>query len=419
VIVDFVLAAVGVAIFPVLAVLNHHYSRRVEPPAADAQAAVGVVSSVAHESFDGAMVVKTLGLAGREVGRLEEAADELRRQRVAVGRLRASFEPALDALPNLGTVGLLAVGSWRISEGALTTGDLVQAMALFGILAFPMRVVGFLLEELPRAVVAHDRLAGVLSAPDRPRPANPVALPAGPLVLEVSRLRFARGDDVVLDGLSARIEPGEMVALVGATGSGKTTLCELLTGLERPHGGQITLGGTGIDQVDPDELASAVAMAFQEPYLFADTVRENLTLGLAADDSELRQVLEVARASAFVERLPAGLDQVLGERGITLSGGQRQRLALARALLRRPRVLLLDDATSAVDPLVERQILDGLRAAVAATTLIVAHRVSTIRLADRVLYLDDGRIAAAGSHDELLGLPAYAALARAYERDAA
>ena len=418
-IVDFVLAAVGVAIFPALAVLNHHYSRRVEPPAADAQAAVGVVSSVAHESFDGAMVVKTLGLAGREVGRLEEAADELRRQRVTVGRLRASFEPALDALPNLGTVGLLAVGSWRISEGALTTGDLVQAMALFGILAFPMRVVGFLLEELPRAVVAHDRLAGVLSAPDRPRPADPVALPAGPLVLEVSTLRFARGDDVVLDGLSARIQPGEMVALVGATGSGKTTLCELLTGLERPHGGQITLGGTRIDQVDPDELAGAVAMAFQEPYLFADTVRENLTLGLAADDSELRQVLEVARASAFVERLPAGLDQVLGERGITLSGGQRQRLALARALLRRPRVLLLDDATSAVDPLVERQILDGLRAAVAATTLIVAHRVSTIRLADRVLYLDDGRIVAAGSHDELLGLPAYAALARAYERDAA
>ncbi len=160
-------------------------------------------------------------------------------------------------------------------------------------------------------------------------------------------------------------------------------------------------------------------MAFQEPYLFADTVRENLTLGLAADDRALREVLEVARARGFVERLPAGLDQVLGERGITLSGGQRQRLALARALLRQPRVLLLDDATSAVDPLVERQILDGLRSSVEATTLIVAHRVSTIRLADRVLYLDGGRIAAAGSHDELLRLPAYAALARAYERDAA
>ncbi len=168
--VDPILAVVGFAIFPALALLNHHYSRRVEPPAADAQAAVGVVSSVAHESFDGAMVVKTLGLAEREVGRLEEAAGELRRQRIAVGRLRASFEPALDALPNLGTVALLAVGSWRISEGGMTTGDLVQAMALFGILAFPMRVVGFLLEELPRAVVAHDRIAGVLSAP---RPSTP------------------------------------------------------------------------------------------------------------------------------------------------------------------------------------------------------------------------------------------------------
>jgi ABC-type multidrug transport system fused ATPase/permease subunit len=159
-----------------------------------------------------------------------------------------------------------------------------------------------------------------------------------------------------------------------------------------------------------------VALAFQEAFLFAAPVRENLTFGDDAGDDEVRWALERARAWGFVSRLPRGLDQVVGERGVTLSGGQRQRLALARALLRRPGLLMLDDATSAVDPTIERQILDGLRASLHATTLIVAHRVSTIALADRVLFLDRGRIAAAGAHDDLLAsVPAYATLARAYE----
>ena len=414
-IVDPALTLVGLAIFPSLALVNHVYSRRVEAPAAAAQAAIGKVSAVAHESFDGALVVKTLGLEPREVARLETVADELRRERITVGRLRAAFEPALDALPNLGTVALLAVGSWRISQDALTTGDLVQAMALFSILTFPMRVVGFLLEELPRAVVAHERIAGVLAAPDRPAPAGSVPLPDGPLGVELAGLRFSHGAEPVLEGLDGHLAAGEVVALVGATGSGKSTLCELLVGLMPLDGGEIRLGGVPIDDLDPGELSAATALAFQEPYLFADTVRENITLGAPIGDDDLRQALDIARATRFVDRLPQGLDQVLGERGVTLSGGQRQRLALARALVRRPRLLLLDDATSAVDALVERQILDGLRASVAATTLIVAHRVSTIRLADRVLFLDDGRIAADGSHEQLLALPAYAALARAYE----
>jgi ATP-binding cassette subfamily B protein len=158
---------------------------------------------------------------------------------------------------------------------------------------------------------------------------------------------------------------------------------------------------------------------FQESFLFADTVRENLAMGADVGDDEIWAALELARARSFVERLPRGLDEVIGERGVTLSGGQRQRIALARALLRRPRLLLLDDATSAVDPTVERAILDRLRDGVAATTIVVAHRVSTIALADRVLLLEDGRIAAEGTHQELLAVPAYAALVRAYEADAA
>ncbi|HET6954904.1 MAG TPA: ABC transporter ATP-binding protein [Acidimicrobiales bacterium] len=416
--IDPLLMLVGLALFPSLALLNQVYSRRVESPAARTQAHLGDVSAVAHESFDGALVVKTLGLEEREVARLTRAADGLRRARLEVGRLRASFEPGLDALPNLGIVALLAAGSWRLSSGTLSTGELVQAMALFGILTFPMRVVGFLLEEIPRAVVAADRIDGVLATPSRPAPdaAAATPLPPGPLAVEVAGLRFGYGGDPVIDGLDLVLAPGEMVALVGATGAGKSSLCKLLAHLDRPDAGTVRLGGVDLAVAEPASVRAAVALAFQETFLFSTSVRENLTLGEPIGDDALRWALARARADRFVDRLPGGLDQRLGERGVTLSGGQRQRLALARALLRRPGLLLLDDATSAVDPTIEQRILDGLRSAVGATTLIVAHRVSTITLADRVVFLDGGRIAASGAHDHLVAtVPAYATLARAYE----
>ena len=306
-----------------------------------------------------------------------------------------------------------------MSTGDLTTGQLVQAMALFAILAFPFRVVGFLLEELPRAVVAHDRISGVLAASLRPGPEHPVPLPDGPVDVVIDDLSFAYGDDVVLQDLTARLAPGEVVALVGSTGSGKSTLCQLLAHLADPTSGEIRMGGVPLHVAEPGALARATALVFQETFLFADTVRENLTLGTEVPDDEVWAALEVARAGSFVRRLPGGLDEVVGERGVTLSGGQRQRLALARGLLRRPRLLLLDDATSAVDARVEQAILAGLRGSTVATTLVVAHRVSTIALADRVLLLDDGRIVADGPHRSLLEVPAYAALVRAYEQDLA
>jgi ATP-binding cassette, subfamily B, bacterial len=418
--VDPVLLAVAIALFPGLALLNNAYTKRVELPAAAAQARVGDVSSVAHESFEGALLVKTLGLEAREVERMRVRAEDLRRERLVVGRLRAGFEPGLDALPNLGTIALLWLGAWRVSTGAITTGQLVQAMALFAILGFPFRIVGFLLEELPRAVVAHDRITGVLAAPVRHEPTQPSPLPSGPLAVELHEVRFGHDDTgPVLDGLTAHVAPGEVVALVGSTGAGKSTLCTLLVRLMDPDAGDIRLGGVGLTTADPEDLHQAAALVFQESFLFADTVRENLAMGSGATDDELWAALDIARARAFVERLPRQLDEVIGERGVTLSGGQRQRIALARALLRRPRLLLLDDATSAVDATVERAILDRLRDGVAATTIVVAHRVSTIALADRVLLLDGGRIAAAGTHQELLAVPAYAALVRAYEADAA
>jgi ABC-type multidrug transport system fused ATPase/permease subunit len=292
-------------------------------------------------------------------------------------------------------------------------------MALFAILAFPFRIVGFLLEELPRAVVAHDRISGVLAAELRPPPADPVALPDGPLEVVVDDLTFAYGDEPVLHGLRTRLAPGEVVALVGSTGSGKSTLCHLLAHLVDPTAGEVRMGGVPLHRVTADELARTTSLVFQETFLFADTVRENLTLGLPIPDEDVWAALDVARARAFVERLPDGLDGIVGERGVTLSGGQRQRLALARALLRRPRLLLLDDATSAVDARVEQGILANLRGSTVATTVVVAHRVSTIALADRVLLLDDGRIVADGTHQSLLDVPAYAALVRAYEQEVA
>jgi ATP-binding cassette, subfamily B, bacterial len=210
-----------------------------------------------------------------------------------------------------------------------------------------------------------------------------------------------------------------VVALVGSTGAGKTTLCHLLSALVRPGHGRIRIGGVPIDHLTPDDLSDAVAMVFQESFLFADTLRGNIDLTGTFPDGDIRWAAGIARADGFVDDLPAGFDTVVGERGVTLSGGQRQRVALARALLRRPRLLVLDDATSAVDPRIEQQILDGLRRELDMTTLVVAQRVSTITLADRVLYLAGGRIAASGRHVDLLAHPGYEALVRAYEETSA
>jgi ATP-binding cassette, subfamily B, bacterial len=422
-VVDPPLLLVGLALFPAVGFVNSRYTARIEEPAALSQARTGVVSGLAHESFDGAVVVKTLGLEGIQSRRLEEAATDLRSARLRVGRLRATYEPAIDALTGLGTVALVAIGAWRTSTGALTTGELVLAVTLFGVLAFPVRVVGFLLREMPRAVVAADRLEAVVAEPAAPAPppgrAEP--LPPGPLAVEVAGLRFTPpgSDEPVLDGLDLSLRPGEVVALVGATAAGKTTLCHLLADLHRPEAGTIRLGGVDLVRAGPEAVHRAVAVAFQEPFLFAGTVRENVVLDRDVSDDELAWALAVARADEFVPALAGGLDQVVGERGVTLSGGQRQRLALARALLRRPGLLLLDDATSAVDPVIEQEVLDRLRDELRATTVLVAHRVASIALADRVLYLDGGRIAASGRHEELVArVPGYAALALAYERRA-
>ena len=418
--IDPVLTIVGLLLFPSMFVLNRSYTRRVEAPAAMVQQRVGEVSSIAHESFDGALAVKTLGLEALERARLAAAADRLRTERIAVGKLRAFFEPSLDAMPNLGSVAILAFGGWRVSQGAVTPGQLVTVMLLFTLLAFPMRVVGFLLEELPRSVVSIARVDRILAALPAPRPAHPIPLPPGPLPLAVDDLDFAYpGSESVLHDCTFAVEPGAIVALVGATGSGKSTLCDLLAGLVVPERGVVAIGGVDAREVAPPELRAAVCLVFQESFLFADSVGENITVGFDATPEQRARAAEIAQASEFVGDLPNGYDTVVGERGVTLSGGQRQRVALARALVRHPRVLILDDATSAVDPTVEARILGALREELEMTTVVVAHRLSTIALADRVLFLRDGSIVATGTHEALLDIPEYSALVSAYEQEVA
>lgn len=412
------LALVGAALVPTLAIMNRTFAKKMQGPARRAQERIGEVSAVAHESIDGALVVKTLGREVAEVARLAAKAEAVRVERTEAGRIRAAFEPALESLPSGASIALLAIGAWRLSTGDVTLGTLVQVVALFDLIAWPLRFIGWILLELPRAVVAHDRIAEVLAERSPlERPAVPARLPEGPLEVRCDAVTHGFDGFRVLDGVSFTVAPNESVAVVGATGVGKSTLAQLLVRLDDPSAGEIVLGGVNLRHVDDRELRRAAAIVFQESFLFASTVTENIKLDTEASEDDVRRAAEVVRADRFIRRLPRGYDTILGERGYTLSGGERQRVALARALLRQPRLLILDDATSAVDPTIEAEILAGLRAELDTTLVVVAYRLSTIRLADRVLYLEDGRLRADGSHEELMARePRYAAMVRAYER---
>jgi ABC-type multidrug transport system fused ATPase/permease subunit len=412
------LAAIGLIVIPALVLMNRAFARRMQPPAERALESIAEVSAVAHESIDGALVVKTLGREHAEVERLHTQAEDLRTARVEAGYLRAAFEPALDALPTIAVIVLLAVGSWRVSVGSVTLGTLVQVVTLFGLLAWPMRFVGWILSEVPRAVTGHRRIERVLEQPVRVAPPrHPVPLPDGPLGVSLEHVGYAFEGSRVLDDVSLEILPHETVVLVGPTGVGKSTFAQLLVRLDDPSTGVVRIGGVDLRDAEPASLRAAASIVFQESFLFATSILDNIALDARVTPEEVEHAAALAHAEGFIRALPGGYGTVVGERGHSLSGGERQRIALARALVRSPRVLILDDATSAVDPAVEAGILGGLRQAVHATLIVVAYRLATIRLADRVFYLEGGCIRATGSHDALLASePGYAAMIRAYER---
>lgn len=417
---DVVLAVVGLLVFPAVIVANLAYQRLASPLMTRAQELRAEVSEIAHESFDGAMVVKTLGREAEETERFAAKVRDLREVNIRAGRIRAAFDPTLAALPNLGVLVVLAVGVSRVLDGSTVAGDVVTVAYLLTIVSFPIRSIGWLLGEFPRSVVGFRRVSRVLEAtgemPYGEQAAPPPSARGARLQVEHLAYSYVPGQ-ALLEDVDFTVEPGRTVAVVGATASGKSTLTALLLRLVDPDRGRVLLDGTDLRDLGHGELAEIAAVVPQTAFLFDDDVRGNVTLGADVSDEEVWAALRAAQADGFVAALAHGLDTRLGERGTSLSGGQRQRISLARALVRRPRLLVLDDATSAVDPEVEARILSALRdGETDATLVVVAYRKATIALADEVVHLEGGRVVDRGTHAELLARSAsYARLVNAYE----
>jgi ABC-type multidrug transport system fused ATPase/permease subunit len=401
------MALIGLVLFPSIMVLNIFYERRVRGPADEAQAQLGKVAEVVHESFDGVLVVKALGVEQQVARELDASADRLRRAKSMVGVRRATFDAVLDLVPTLANVLLVVVGAHRVAAGAASAGDVTGAVFLFTLLVWPLRVLGFVLGDLPHSQAGFTRVEAMLSGAE---PAGSVA-PLRRSPDGVTRLRGVRfshdAGHPVLDGLDLTVRPGTTLAVVGPTGSGKTTLLLVLAGLLTPDEGEVELGD------------DRPCLVFQEPFLFAGSIRENVDLDGTTDPAVVQRALELAQVTTFLPELPDGASTMVGERGVTLSGGQRQRVALARALAWGSRLLLLDDATSSLDPTTEARILTRLGEALdGVTTVVVATRPATIGLADEVAYMEHGRVVAHGPHEQLLdSVPAYRRLVEAYERD--
>ncbi|MFJ9794932.1 ABC transporter ATP-binding protein [Streptomyces sp. NPDC101145] len=401
------LTLVVLAVAPALWFIAKRSRVKLHPATWYAQAQAGHVAGVVDGAVTGVRVVKGFGQEDQETDKLRTASRELFAARLRTIRLNSRYTPALQAVPALGQVAMLALGGWLATRGEITLGTFVAFSTYLAQLVGPVRMLAMVLTVGQQARAGVERVLELIDT--EPSLADgTVELPAdAPAGVEFDDVSFAYGDGddarSVLDGFSLTIRPGETVAVVGASGSGKSTVSLLLPRFYDVTGGAVRVGGHDVRDLTLQSLRAAIGLVPEDSFLFSDTVRANIAYGRPdATDEEIRAAARAARADGFITDLPDGYDTTVGEHGLTLSGGQRQRIALARAILADPRLLLLDDATSAVDARVEHEIHEALRAVMAGrTTLLIAHRRSTLNLADRIAVLDGGRLSDIGTHEEL------------------
>jgi ATP-binding cassette, subfamily B, bacterial len=408
-----------------LVVVSRRFTRTYLRTSRRMQDEQGDLATQVEETARGLRTVKSFGRQSFMSDQFGTGADRLRETAVDKGRQLAGTSAQFDLVPNLTLAAVLVAGAIEVAAGRLTIGELVAFVTLQLMLIWPIESLGWIIGNAQEAMTASDRIYEVLDAPpsivDRAN-ASPAGHVQGEVCFDNVWFSYPGSDAPVLRGISLTVRPGETLAVVGTTGCGKTTLVSLVPRLYDVTAGRITLDGRDIRDLRMRSLREVVGVAFEEPTLFSMSVRENLALGRAdATDDEIHEALGLAQAD-FVDDLPWGLDTRVGEQGLSLSGGQRQRLALARAILSRPRVLVLDDPLSALDVHTEALVEKALAGVLADTTaLLVVHRPSTIALADRVALLAGGVIVASGTHSELLAtVPAYrAVLSEAATADAA
>ena len=411
------LAALALLPVPFVVFVAARYGRRSRPALQEVQQRIAELTADVEENVSGVRVVKAFAAEERQLGRFGTTVSRVFDQSMVATRLRAFYNPFIGFLPNLGLAVVLLVGGRQVVRGTLTLGDFTAFYTYLLMLIGPMRQLGIALGLAQRATASGARIFELLDREPRivaPDGARPLPAGNGRVVLRDVSFAYEGASSPALLDVDLVVEAGTTVALVGATGSGKTTLVQLLGRLYDVDEGAVLVDGADVREVELASLRSSIAVVDDDPFLFSASVAENIAYGRPdATREQIERAAERAQAAGFVAELPAGYDTRVGERGLTLSGGQRQRLAIARALLVDPRVLVLDDATSSVDASTEQAIKAALREVMAGrTTFVIAHRLSTIALADEIVVLEDGRISARGTHAELLERsPLYAEIA--------